>query len=149
MEICCQLTLSAFTYVLLTLAVACVAHQLGAPIQINLELVGAIMMIIGYSLNDTIIVFDRIREDIRLYRKLTFSEIINLALNLTLSRTILTSSTTCMVLVALVLFGSSSIFGFAFVMMTGVFLGTLSSLFIACPILLYLHNRDQIGRARE
>ena len=135
--------------VLVTLAVAAIAHLCGAPIQINLELVGAIMMIIGYSLNDTIIVFDRIREDIRLYRKLSYPEIINLALNLTLGRTILTSSTTFIVLLALVLFGSSSLFGFAFVMMTGVFLGTFSSLFIACPILLYLHNRDQIEHARE
>ena len=111
--------------------------------QINLELIGAIMAIIGYSLNDTIIVFDRIREDMRLYKKMSYPEIVNHALNQTLSRTLMTSGTTLLVLLALVFFGGSSIFGFAFVMAVGVFLGTLSSLFIAAPILLFQHGKEE------
>jgi SecD/SecF fusion protein len=101
------------------------------------------MTIIGYSLNDTIIVFDRIREDIRLYRKLSFPEIINHALNVTLSRTVMTSGTTMLVLLALVLFGGHSIFAFSLVMTIGVIIGTFSSLFIAAPVLLYIHNKEE------
>jgi SecD/SecF fusion protein len=127
--------------VVLTVCVIGVAHSIGMPVQIDLEVIGAIMTIIGYSLNDTIIVFDRVREDMRLMRKKSFSEIINHALNTTLSRTLMTSGTTLLVLLSLVIFGGSSIFGFAFVMTMGVFLGTLSSLFIASPILLYLEER--------
>ena len=129
--------------VLLTLAVMAIANRLGAPVQLNLEVIGAIMTIIGYSLNDTIIVFDRIREDLRIMRKRSFPEIINHALNQTLSRTLMTSGTTLLVLLALDFFAGTAIFGFAFVMTVGVFLGTLSSLFIASPILLWLHNREE------
>ena len=129
--------------VLLTLAVMAIANRLGAPVQINLEVIGAIMTIIGYSLNDTIIVFDRIREDLRVMRKMSFPQVINHALNQTLSRTLMTSGTTLLVLLALDFFAGTSIFGFAFVMTVGVFLGTLSSLFIASPILLWLHNREK------
>lgn len=128
--------------VLLTLGVLAFFHAMGFAIQINLEIIGALMTIIGYSLNDTIIVFDRVREDVRLYRKMSFAEVINHALNVTLSRTIMTSLTTVIVLVTLVLFGGKSIFGFSLVMTIGVFIGTLSSLFIASPILLYFHNRE-------
>jgi SecD/SecF fusion protein len=130
----------------LTLAVMAIANRYGAPVQLNLETIGAIMTIIGYSLNDTIIVFDRIREDMRLLRKKSFAEIINCALNQTLSRTLMTSGTTLLVLLALDLFAGASIFGFAFVMTVGVFLGTLSSLFIAAPILLWLHDREEASR---
>ncbi len=101
------------------------------------------MTIIGYSLNDTIIVFDRIREDVRLLRKLKFTEIINHALNVTLSRTVMTSGTTLLVLITLVLFGGSSIFAFSLVMFMGIVIGTLSSLFIAAPTLLFFHNREE------
>lgn len=128
--------------VILTVCVLAIAHALGAPVQIDLEVIGAIMTIIGYSLNDTIIVFDRIREDMRIMRKKSFAEIINLALNTTLSRTLMTSGTTLLVLISLVLLGGETIFGFSFVMLMGVFLGTFSSLFIACPILLWLGTRE-------
>ena len=131
--------------VFLTVAVAALAHLAGLGVEINLETIGAIMMIIGYSLNDTIIIFDRIREDIRVMRKKSFSEIINHALNATLSRTIMTSGTTLLVLGSLVVFGGSSIFAFSFVMFVGILLGTFSSLFIACPILLYLEGKDNRG----
>lgn len=127
---------------LLTLSAITLLHWVGVPVQIDLEAIGALMTVIGYSLNDTIIVFDRVREDVRLYRKLSFSEVINHALNITLARTIMTSSTTVAVLFALVLFGGSSIFGFSLIMMIGIILGTLSSLFIAPPILLYIHKKE-------
>ena len=128
--------------VLITLGVLALFHKLGFPIQINLETVGALMTIIGYSLNDTIIIFDRLREDIRIYRKKKFTEVINHALNVTLSRTLMTSGTTLIVLFTLVILGGKAIFGFSLVMTIGVFFGTLSSLFIAPPLMLFFHNRE-------
>ena len=128
--------------VLITLGILAIFKAMGFAVQIDLQVVGAIMTIIGYSLNDTIIVFDRIREDIRLLRKMPFNEIVNHALNVTLSRTIMTSGTTLLVLLSLVLLGGHSIFAFSLVMTIGVVVGTLSSLFIASPIMLYIHNRE-------
>jgi SecD/SecF fusion protein len=129
--------------VIITLGILAGFHALGFAVQIDLQVIGAIMTIIGYSLNDTIIVFDRIREDIRILRKMSFYDIINHALNVTLSRTIMTSGSTLLVLLALVLFGGQSIFAFSLVMTIGVLVGTFSSLFIATPMLLYLHNREE------
>lgn len=128
--------------VLITLGILALFHAMGFLVQIDLQVIGAIMTIIGYSLNDTIIVFDRIREDIRLMRKSTYREIINHALNVTLSRTVMTSGTTLLVLLTLVLMGGHSIFAFSLVMTIGVLVGTFSSLFIATPMLLFLHNRE-------
>lgn len=128
--------------VIITLGILALFHWMGFPVQIDLQVIGAIMTIIGYSLNDTIIVFDRIREDTKLLRKLQFSDVINHALNVTLGRTLMTSGTTLLVLLALVLLGGKSIFAFSLVMTIGVIVGTLSSLFIASPVLLYLHNRE-------
>lgn len=128
--------------VIITLGILAFFHALGFPVQIDLQVVGAIMTIIGYSLNDTIIVFDRIREDIKLMRRSAFRDVINHALNVTLSRTIMTSGTTLLVLLALVLLGGQSIFSFSLVMTIGVVIGTLSSLFIASPVMLYFHNRE-------
>lgn len=137
--------------VLITLGILALFHRLGFQVQIDLQVIGAIMTIIGYSLNDTIIVFDRIREDIRIMRKMSFGEIINHALNVTLSRTVMTSGTTLLVLIVLVFFGGQSIFAFSLVMTIGVIVGTLSSLFIAPPVLLYFHNREieQVEAARN
>jgi len=128
--------------VIITLGILALFHKLGFPVQIDLEVVGAIMTIIGYSLNDTIIVFDRIREDVKTYRKMSFKEILNHSINVTLGRTMMTSGTTLLVLLALVLLGGPSIFGFSLVMTIGVVIGTLSSLFIAGPVMLYFHNRE-------
>lgn len=128
--------------VVITLGVLAFFHALGFPVQIDLQVVGAIMTIIGYSLNDTIIVFDRIREDMKLMRRMKFRDVINHALNVTLSRTIMTSGTTLIVLLTLVLLGGQSIFAFSLVMTIGVIVGTLSSLFIASPVMLYFHNRE-------
>ncbi len=128
--------------VIITLGLLALLHWVGLSVQIDLQVIGAIMTIIGYSLNDTIIVFDRIREDLHILRKLPFPEIINHALNVTLSRTLMTSGTTLLVLLTLVLLGGHSIFAFSVVMTLGVLVGTFSSLFIATPTLLYLHNRE-------
>ncbi len=128
--------------VAITLGVLAIFRALGFAVQIDLQVIGAIMTIIGYALNDTIIVFDRIREDMKVLHRLRFAEIINHALNVTLSRTIMTSGTTLLVLLALVLLGGHSIFAFSLVMTIGVIVGTLSSLFVASPIMLYFHNRE-------
>lgn len=129
--------------VIITVGILAMFHAIGFPVQIDLQVIGAIMTIIGYSLNDTIIVFDRIREDAQLFRKMKFEEIINYALNITLSRTIMTSGITLLVLLTLVFLGGQSIFAFSLVMTIGVLIGTLSSLFIASPVMLYFHNREE------
>lgn len=128
--------------VIITVGILALFHWMGLAVQIDLQVIGAIMTIIGYSLNDTIIVFDRIREDLHILRKMPYRDIINHALNVTLSRTIMTSGTTLLVLLALVFLGGTSIFSFSLVMTIGVLVGTASSLFIATPMLLYLHNRE-------
>lgn len=128
--------------VFFTVCMVAVLHALKIPVQIDLNTIAALMTIVGYSLNDTIIIFDRIREDLRLMRKSSFTEIINHALNATLSRTMMTSGITLLVLIPLVALGGSTIFGFALVMCIGVIFGTLSSLFIAAPLLQYFHQRE-------
>ncbi|MBA3957287.1 MAG: protein translocase subunit SecD [Parachlamydiaceae bacterium] len=135
--------------VVITLGVLAFFHWLGFGVQIDLQVIGAIMTILGYSLNDTIIVFDRIREDLHIMRKMPYRDIINHALNVTLSRTIMTSGTTLLVLITLVLLGGKSIFAFSLVMTIGVLVGTASSLFIATPALLYLHNREEREQALQ
>jgi SecD/SecF fusion protein len=125
-----------------------ILHLLGVPIQIDLHIIAALMTIVGYSLNDTIIVFDRIREDARLMRKSNLTEVINHALNVTLSRTLMTSGITLLVLIPLIVLGGSTIFGFALVMAIGVIFGTLSSLFIAAPLMQYFHNREMQKQQR-
>lgn len=135
--------------VLITIGFIALFNKLGFPVQIDLQVIGAIMTIIGYSLNDTIIVFDRIREDLHIMRKMPFKDIVNHALNVTLSRTIMTSGTTMLVLLALVILGGKSIFAFSLVMTIGVVVGTISSLFIATPVLLYFHNRELENQERS
>ncbi|MCB1118823.1 MAG: protein translocase subunit SecD [Chlamydiia bacterium] len=129
--------------VAITLGLFALFHYLNFDVQIDLEVIGAIMTIIGYSLNDTIIVFDRIREEVQLSRKMTFPEIINHALNVTLSRTLMTSGTTLLVLIALVTLGGNAIFSFSLVMALGVAVGTLSSLYVASPVMLFFHQREE------
>jgi len=129
--------------VIITLGMIALLNTIGVPLPIDLKTIAALMTIVGYSLNDTIIIFDRIRENLRLKKKSSFVDIINSSLNRTLSRTLMTSATTLIVLVALVIFGGSSIFGFALVMTLGVIFGTLSSLFIASPILLYFQRLEE------
>ena len=129
--------------VFISLGLIAILHCLGVPIQIDLNTVAALMTIVGYSLNDTIIIFDRIREEMRLMKGQPLPSVINHALNATLSRTSITSGTTMLVLLALITLGGASIFSFATVMIIGVFFGTLSSWFIASPLLLYFHRRNE------
>ena len=103
--------------------------------EISTPVIAALLTIVGYSINDTIVVFDRIREDRKLMRKSTYTEIINTSINQTLSRTVLTSLTTLMVVLALFFLGGEVINDFAFVLLMGIVFGTYSSIFIASPIL--------------
>lgn len=105
--------------------------------EIDLPIIAAFLAIIGYSLNDTIIVYDRIRENMGKHAKLGFPGIVNRSVNETLSRTILTSGTTMLVVLALFFLGGGVIHNFAFALLIGVMIGTYSSIFIASPVLLY------------
>jgi preprotein translocase subunit SecF len=105
--------------------------------EIDLPIIAAFLAIIGYSLNDTIIVYDRIRENRGKMDKAGFPEIVNRSVNETLSRTILTSGTTLLVVLALFLFGGGVIHNFAFAMLVGIIIGTYSSIFVASPLLIY------------
>lgn len=107
-------------------------------LEFNLSIIAAILTIVGYSLNDTVVVFDRVRENLRKYKKMPMVELLNLSINNTLSRTVLTSVTTLLALIALYVFGGEVIRGFTFAMIWGVVIGTYSSIFIASPILLAL-----------
>lgn len=129
--------------VLITLALMGLLHAFGVPIQIDLITIAALMTAVGYSLNDTIIIFDRIREEIHTHEKRSLKETVNYALNFTLSRTMITSGTTLLVLLALLILGGPSIFGFALVMTIGVIFGTLSSWFIAAPLMLFFHRQEE------
>jgi len=112
--------------------------------EISLPIIAAVLTIVGYSLNDTIVVFDRIREDLQLYKKKKYSSIINLSINQTLGRTILTSLTTLFVVVSLYLRGGSVINDFAFILFVGVVVGTYSSIYIASPILVLMDKKAQV-----
>jgi preprotein translocase subunit SecF len=105
--------------------------------EIDLPIIAAFLAIIGYSLNDTIIVYDRIRENYGKHKKKGFSEVVNRSINETLSRTILTSGTTLLVVLALFVFGGGVIHNFAFAMLVGILIGTYSSIFVASPVLIF------------
>ncbi len=113
--------------------------------QISLPVIAAILTIVGYSINDTIVVFDRIREDTKLWQasKKDFKKIVNGAINETLSRTILTSSTTLMVVATLFIFGGAAIRDFAFTLLIGIAIGTYSSVYVASPILVDWHYKTR------
>ena len=112
-------------------------------LEFNLSIIAALLTIVGYSLNDTVVIYDRIREELRKYKKMPIMDLINQALNLTLSRTLMTSITTLLALISLYLFGGEVIKGFTFAMIWGVLIGTYSSIFIASPILIGLNiKRD-------
>ena len=109
--------------------------------EISLSIIAAFLTIVGYSLNDTIVVFDRIRENTRRFRRRSFEEVMNESINETLSRTILTSLTTLIVVVALFVLGGGVIHDFAFAMLIGILVGSYSSVFVASPILLVWQDR--------
>jgi preprotein translocase subunit SecF len=111
--------------------------------EFTLPIVAALLTIVGYSLNDTIIVYDRIRENLKVQRGSLFHEVINKSINNTLSRTILTSGTTLIVLLALFIFGGDIIHDFALTMIIGVLVGTYSSIYVASPILLAWEKKQK------
>lgn len=107
-------------------------------IKFDLAIIAALLTIVGYSLNDTVVVFDRVRENLRKYKKKPLAEVMNLSINETLSRTVMTSVTTLLALISLFVLGGDVIRGFVFAMIWGVIVGTYSSVFVASSILLYL-----------
>jgi len=111
--------------------------------EIDLPIIAAFLAIIGYSLNDTIIVYDRIRENLGKHNKESFSFIVNRSVNETLSRTLLTSGTTLLVVLTLFILGGGVIHNFAFAMLVGVLIGTYSSIFVASPVLIFWEERKK------
>lgn len=106
--------------------------------EFNLQTIAAILAIIGYSLNDTIVVYDRIRENLKKYRKMPVPELLNLSVNETLARTVMTSLTLLIALVPLLLFGPASLFGMTAAITLGIFVGTYSSIYMAAPLLIWM-----------
>ncbi|MFY1707475.1 protein translocase subunit SecF [Tritonibacter scottomollicae] len=107
-------------------------------IKFDLAIIAALLTIVGYSLNDTVVVFDRVRENLRRYKQKPLSEVLNISINETLSRTVMTSVTTLLALISLYVLGGDVIRGFVFAMIWGVVIGTYSSIFVASTILLWL-----------
>ena len=138
-------------------AIAALTHDVIATVGMfavtqmtfDLSTVAAILTIVGYSMNDTVVVYDRIRENLRKYKKKDLAEVLNLSINDTLSRTILTSLTTLVALISLWLIGGAALKGFAFAMIWGVLIGTYSSVFVAAPLLLFTQVKRESGEADE
>ena len=125
--------LSLLHDVLITIGVFCLLR-----IEFNLQIIAAILTIVGYSLNDTVVVLDRIREYMRKYKSMNLADLIDFSINSVFPRTILTSVTTMLALIALYIFGGEVLRGFTFTMILGVLIGTYSSIFIASPVLILL-----------
>ncbi len=117
-------------------------------LEITLPIIAAFLTIVGYSLNDTIVVFDRIRENLKVLRRDTYETIVNTSVNQSLTRTIITSLTTLVVVVILYFFGGSVIQNFAFALIVGVLIGTYSSIFVASPILVDWELKSQEKKSR-
>ncbi len=132
-----------FHDVLITLGVFSVLR-----LEITLAIIAAFLTIVGYSLNDTIVVFDRIRENLKVMRRDTYETIVNTSINQSLSRTIVTSLTTLVVVLILYLFGGAVIRNFAFAIIVGVIIGTYSSIFIASPIVVEWEKRRELKKGR-
>ena len=119
-------------------------------LEFNLTTLAAILTIAGYSINDTVVIYDRVRESMRKHRTMPFRDLINLALNETLSRTILTVSTVALAVLALLFLGGEVLKGFSIAMLWGIVIGTYSSLFIAAPVVYYVQpNRRAIAKGAD
>ncbi|MBL6942556.1 MAG: protein translocase subunit SecF, partial [Rhodospirillales bacterium] len=114
-------------------------------LEFNLTTVAAILTIAGYSINDTVVVYDRVRENLRRYKTMPFAELLNNSINETLSRTVMTSVTTLLALLALYILGGEVLRGFSFAMIWGVLIGTYSSICLAVPVLLYMNIERRTG----
>ena len=111
-------------------------------IEVDLTIVAAFLTIVGYSLNDTIVVFDRIRENAIKHARESLDTIVNISLNSTLGRTIVTSLTTFVVVLSLFIFGGEVIKNFAFALIVGIFVGTYSSIYVASPVMMYFEKKE-------
>tara|TARA_B100001093_G_C26782009_1_gene995031 strand:+ start:636 stop:1532 length:897 start_codon:yes stop_codon:yes gene_type:complete len=119
-------------------------------LEINLSIIAAVLTIVGYSMNDTVVIYDRIRENLGKFHKLNISDIANLSINETLARTIITSVTTLLALFSIFILGGEILRGFSFAMILGVLIGTYSSIFVASPILKYFKvNYKTIEKEEE
>ena len=119
-------------------------------LEINLSIVAAVLTIVGYSMNDTVVIYDRIRENLSKYSSVNIGEISNTSINQTLSRTIITSVTTLLALFSIFILGGEILRGFAFAMIIGVIIGTYSSIFVASPVLKYLNvSYKTIAKEKE
>ena len=137
-------------------AIVAVAHDILVTVsfllffgyELSLNVVAAILTITGYSVNDTIVIFDRVRENLRFMRRDSFDQVINTSINHTLGRTIITSGTTSIAVLALFVFGGEVLRGFAFTMLVGIIVGTYSTIFVAAMIAIFLHERRALRRVR-
>ena len=118
-------------------------------IEINLSIVAAVLTIVGYSMNDTVVIYDRIRENLSKFNKLEIDQVSNLSVNETLSRTLITSVTTLLALFSIFILGGEILKGFSFAMILGVIIGTYSSIFVASPILRYLKVSSKTLEKKE
>ncbi len=119
-------------------------------LDFDLTIVAALLTILGYSINDTVVIYDRIRENLRRYKRMPLGDLLDLSVNETMSRTIMTVGTVFMALLALYFFGGEVIRGFTFAMLFGVLVGTYSSVFIAAPFLILIGvKRDWSGKKRS
>jgi SecD/SecF fusion protein len=136
---------AVFHDVLIVLGIFSITYKfMPFSMEINQAFIAAILTVIGYSLNDTVVVFDRIREYVGEHTKWKFTDTVNAALNSTLSRTLNTSLTTLIVLLAIFIFGGESIRGFMFALIVGVIVGTYSSVFIATPVMYDTQKKDAL-----
>ena len=118
-------------------------------IEINLSIVAAVLTIVGYSMNDTVVIYDRIRENLSKFNRINITEISDISINETLSRTLITSVTTLLALFSIFILGGEILKGFSFAMIVGVFIGTYSSIFIASPVLKYLKVTSKTLEKKE
>ena len=112
--------------------------------ELSMPIIAALLTIVGYSVNDTIVVFDRIREDLKIEKGKSYEGIANLSINQTLSRTVLTSFTTLLTVVMLLIFGGGAVFDFALALCIGILVGTYSSIFVATPVVLFWHKEEKV-----
>jgi len=127
--------IAVFHDTLITIGLFSIFHE-----EISMTVIAALLTLVGYSMNDTIVIFDRIRENIKILRREPLESLMNKSINQTLTRTVMTSGLTFLTVIALFLFGGPVLHGFSFALVCGIIVGTYSSVFIACPIVLFWHN---------
>ena len=127
--------IAVFHDTMITIGLFSIFHE-----EMSMTVIAALLTLVGYSMNDTIVIFDRIRENLKILRREPLESLMNKSINQTLSRTIMTSGLTFLTVIALFLFGGPVLHGFSFALVCGIIVGTYSSVFVACPIVLFWHN---------